>query len=76
MNNIKNLKIDSLTNAFLKLETFLYMSKIEYICGFKTTEISELIMSFLNTKTSKKYTVVELDKGEYRLIDISGGRKT
>ena len=52
------------------------MSKIEYICGFKTTEISELIMSFLNTKTSKKYTVVELDKGEYRLIDISGGRKT
>ncbi len=33
-------------------------------------------MSFLNTKTGKKYRVVELDKGGYRLIDISGGRKT
>ena len=52
------------------------MSKIEYICGFKTTEISELIMSFLNTKTGKKYTVVELDKGTYCLSDILGGRKT
>ena len=61
---------------FLKLETFLYMSKIEYICGFKTTEISELIMSFLNTKTGKKYRVVELDKGIYCLSDILGGRKT
>lgn len=61
---------------FFKLETFLYMSKIEYICGFKTTEISELIMSFLNTKTGKKYRVVELDKGIYCLSDILGGRKT
>lgn len=52
------------------------MSKIEYICGFKTTEISEKIMSFLNTKTGKKYTVVELDKGIYCLSDILGGRKT
>ena len=33
-------------------------------------------MSFLNTKTSKKYTVVELDKGIYCLSDILGGRKT
>lgn len=80
-NNFKNLKtvwnvgIIYLENL-LKLETFLYMSKIEYICGFKTTEISELIMSFLNTKTGKKYRVVELDKGIYCLSDILGGRKT
>ena len=80
-NNFKNLKIVwnlriiSL-EIFLKLETFLYMSKIEYICGFKTTEISELIMSFLNTKTGKKYRVVELDKGKHCLNDILGGRKT
>ena len=30
----------------------------------------------LNTKTSKKYRVVELDKGIYCLNDILGGRKT
>jgi len=39
-------------------------------------KISELIMSFLNTKTGKKYRVVELDKGIYCLSDILGGRKT
>ena len=33
-------------------------------------------MSFLNTNTNKKYTVVELDKIGYRLYDILGGRKT
>jgi|GEM_PF-6295847 len=33
-------------------------------------------MSFLNTKTGKKYRVVELDKGIYCLSDILGGRKT
>jgi hypothetical protein len=43
---------------------------------FKTTGISEKIMSFLNTKTGKKYRVVELDKGIYCLNDILGGRKT
>lgn len=32
-------------------------------------------MSILNTKTNKKYKVVELDKGLYGL-DILGGRKT
>ena len=42
-NNFKNLKIVwnlriiSL-EIFLKLETFLYMSKIEYICGLKPQE--------------------------------------
>lgn len=76
LDNFESLKIDIIANTFLKLETFLYMSKIEYICGFKTTEISELIMSFLNTKTGKKYRVVELDKGIYCLSDILGGRKT
>jgi len=33
-------------------------------------------MSILNTKTGKKYRVVELDKGIYCLNDILGGRKT
>ena len=80
-NNFKNLKtvwnvgIIYLENLF-KIRNFFIYVKIEYICGFKTTEISELIMSFLNTKTGKKYTVVELDKGIYCLSDISGGRKT
>ena len=33
-------------------------------------------MSFLNTKTGKKYRVVELDNGKHCLNDILGGRKT
>ncbi len=43
---------------------------------FKATEISEFIMSILNTRTIKEYKVVELDKGIYCLCDILGGRKT
>lgn len=33
-------------------------------------------MSILNTRTNKKYRVVELDKTGIRLVDIFGGRKT
>ena len=55
---------------------FIYNKNRVYLWFLKTTGISEKIMSFLNTKTGKKYRVVELDKGIYCLNDILGGRKT
>ena len=55
---------------------FIYNKNRVYLWFLKTTGISEKIMSILNTKTGKKYRVVELDKGRYCLNDILGGRKT
>ena len=76
LDNFENLKIDIIVNTFFKIRNFFIYVKNRVYLWFKTTGISEKIMSFLNTKTGKKYRVVELDKGIYCLSDILGGRKT
>ena len=68
-------KNNFLRNLFKIRNFFIYVKNRVYL-WFKTTGISEKIMSFLNTKTGKKYRVVELDKGKHCLNDILGGRKT